>query len=214
MSKKTLIFDFDGTISDSLELMLDIAHELTHKPQLKNKEEIERFRDLSLVRAVSELDIPKRLWPILLIKGRKMMAERLIEVKLFADIPKVIKEFHDLGFDMYIVSSNSKKTILSILQNYKLDKYFINIYGGIGLLGKAKALGFILKQLSLEPDKTIYIGDETRDIVAAKKNRIKSIGVTWGFMSKKNLLSEEPWQTVDTINELDKQIKLWSAQTD
>ena len=214
MGKKTLIFDFDGTLSDSLELMLDIAHELTHKPQLKNKQEIERFRDLSLVKAVSELEIPKRLWPILLIKGRKMMAERLIEVKLFPEIPKAIKDFHDSGFDMYIVSSNSKKTILSILQSHELDKYFINIYGGVGLLGKAKALGFILKQLSLNPDNTIYIGDETRDIVAAKKNHIKSIGVTWGFMSKKNLLSEEPWQTVDSVNELDKQIRLWAKQSD
>ncbi len=212
MSRKTLIFDFDGTISDSLELMLDIAHQLTHKPQLKNKEEIERFRDLSLVKAVSELDIPKRMWPILLIKGRKMMAERLIEVKLFPDMPKAIEKFHKLGFDMYIVSSNSKKTILSILENYKLDKYFINVYGGIGLLGKAKALGFILKQLTLDASKTVYIGDETRDIVAAKKNHLKSIGVTWGFMSKKNLMTEEPWRTVDSVTELEDQVLSWSKE--
>lgn len=203
MKKKTLIFDFDGTLSDSLELMLDIAHELTHKPQLKDKDEINRFRNLSLFKAVSELQIPKRLWPILLIKGRKMMADRISELKLFEGVPSLIEELNKKKFDMYIVSSNNKKTIIKILDEYNLSKFFINIYGGIGLLGKAKALGFILKQQSINSEDTVYIGDETRDIVAAHKNHIKSIGVSWGFMSAQNLASEKPWKIVDTFKDLE-----------
>ena len=214
MSRKTLIFDFDGTLSDSLDLMLDIAHKLTNKPQLKNKADIERFRDLSLIKAVSELQIPKRLWPILLIKGRKMMADRLVELKLFDGIPEMIKKFNQQKFDMYIVSSNNKKTIMTILEKYKLSQYFINVYGGIGLLGKAKALGFIIKQVGLSPENVIYIGDETRDISAAHKNHIKSIGVSWGFMSKKNLQTENPWEIVDNVNQLIQSVETWSKTKD
>ncbi|HLB58081.1 MAG TPA: HAD hydrolase-like protein, partial [Gammaproteobacteria bacterium] len=50
--------------------------------------------------------------------------------------------------------------------------------------------------------ETFYIGDETRDIQAAKKNHIYSIAVTWGFNNKKVLAAEKPDFLIDNPKEL------------
>ncbi len=206
---KTVIFDFDGTIGDSFKVALEIAHQLTGKSELVDEKEVARLRTLSLFKAASTLQIPKRIWPILLIKGRKMMAERLVEVKLFPGIKQLIEKLYQADFQLYIVSSNSKSSIVKILNNYDMLMYFRNIYGGIGILGKTKTLRLITKQKNINKDCLLYIGDETRDIVAAKKNHIKSVAVSWGYMSKKLLLEQEPWAVVDSVNQLYSLILKW-----
>ncbi len=210
---KTIIFDFDGTMGDSFKVALEIAHQLTGKSELIDEKEVAKLRTLSLFKAASELRIPKRIWPILLIKGRKMMADRLIEVKLFPGVEQLIEKLYKSNFQLYIVSSNSKSSITKILDHYNILSYFKNIYGGIGLLGKAKTLRFIMKQKNINKDMLLYIGDETRDITAAKKNHIKSIAVSWGYMSRDLLLAQEPWAIVDSVKELYEIIAKWDQAT-
>jgi phosphoglycolate phosphatase len=60
------------------------------------------------------------------------------------------------------------------------------------LFGKNKIITNILKRRHLEKEETCYIGDEDRDIEAAKKAGVKSAAVTWGFNTKKRLASINP----------------------
>ena len=50
----------------------------------------------------------------------------------------------------------------------------------------------IIKKYKIDKSQTYYIGDETRDIDAAKKNGVKSIAVTWGYNSEQVLLKYKP----------------------
>ena len=60
------------------------------------------------------------------------------------------------------------------------------------MFGKDKKLRSAMRKYNLNPKETFYIGDETRDIEAAKKVRIKSVAVTWGFESEKVLKKADP----------------------
>jgi phosphoglycolate phosphatase-like HAD superfamily hydrolase len=59
-----------------------------------------------------------------------------------------------------------------------------------------------LKQANLTPEEVIYVGDETRDIEAAKRSQIKMIAVSWGFNSKTVLAEHNPDFLIHHPNEL------------
>ena len=186
------IFDFDGTIADSFWLIIDIAHNLTNHPKLLDKNLINKLRDNSLSDLTSELNIPKYRWPLLLRKGRIEMKSRLNEVKIISNMDLVIEKLFKSGHKLYILSNNSKENLINFLEEYNLVKCFNDIYGDIGLFKKAKYLNKIIKQNKLTKENVIYVGDETRDILASKKINIKVAAVTWGFNSPKVLKLHNP----------------------
>jgi len=206
---KAIIFDFDGTIVDSFNLALDIAYKLTKNPNLIDQDKVDQLRKMSIFKAASEIGLPRRTWPSLLFKGKKMMTDRLLELEIFPGLENIINWLYSYGFKLYIVSSNSKKNISKVIQKNNLDQYFDGIYGGIGLLGKSKVLKIIMKQKHLQPSNVLYIGDETRDIDASNKVKIKSIAVSWGYMSKSLLAEHQPWMLVDNVKQLKKAIEIW-----
>jgi phosphoglycolate phosphatase-like HAD superfamily hydrolase len=66
------------------------------------------------------------------------------------------------------------------------------IIGDIGLFGKSKSIKKLLRKNGYNRAEVVYIGDETRDIAAAKKAGVKSMAVSWGFNSKDVLASSNP----------------------
>jgi len=113
-------------------------------------------------------------------------------------------DLHKRGMPLYITSSNSTGNILKFLQTHDMDRYFVRVYGNVGLFGKARALRQVLKTNQLRPEQVTYIGDETRDIEAAKHVGIRSVAVTWGFNSAALLKTHEPDALAKTSAELAK----------
>ena len=81
-------------------------------------------------------------------------------------------------------------------------KYFLEVYGGAGLFGKARYLKKLLKEQNLEKEDAMYIGDEARDIKAAHSAKIKIIAVTWGFARPADLEALEPTATAEHPEDL------------
>ncbi|NES07303.1 MAG: HAD hydrolase-like protein, partial [Okeania sp. SIO2F4] len=81
------------------------------------------------------------------------------------------------------------------------------ITSGTTLFGKHRAIKKYLKSENIQPEEMVYVGDETRDINAAKKAKVKAIAVTWGFNSREALseyqpdaLVEQPQELIEVIN--------------
>ena len=81
------------------------------------------------------------------------------------------------------------------------------IYSGTTLFGKHKVINQLLKQDHWEREAIVYVGDETRDIEAAKKSKIKMIAVSWGFNSKEVLAAHTPDFLVNHPKELLEEIE-------
>jgi phosphoglycolate phosphatase len=200
-SMATVIFDFDGTIADSFPVIVDVFQQLTHSTPLPPAE-IQRLRLLPLHDLGRELHIAKWRIPLLLWRGRRLMKQRISEVEVFDGIPQVIAALHHHNHQLFVVSSNDTKAIEAFLKRHKLDNYFTQINGSVGLFAKAKSLQKMLNQNHINREDCYYIGDEVRDIEAALRLGIKQIAVTWGYNDATILKAYYPTALVNTPAQL------------
>jgi HAD superfamily hydrolase (TIGR01549 family) len=189
---KTLIFDFDGTIADSFETLLAIFEEVHARPQKLTPDEIKMLRGEPIKKIIKYLKIRRVLVPRLIIKAKRLLTQRMGSIQTFQYLPQVIHELHQRGAPMYIISTNSPANIEHFLKKNKLDGCFTKIYGNTGLFSKASAIKKIIRKEKLNRADCVYIGDEVRDIDAARKAKITSVGVTWGFNSPAAIKDARP----------------------
>ena len=196
------IFDFDGTIADSFETVIQIFHELTGRHDRLPDAEIERLRGMTLRQVAKDLHIQVWKVPYLLMKGRRTMNRQMEQVHAHRGVPEVIRKLFDEGHQLFIVSSNSTKNIELFLQQHNLSKEFVSIYGGVGLLSKARMLRRVARRNSLEPEDTWYVGDEVRDIEGAHQAGLKVVAVAWGYNTAAILQQHRPTKLVHNPSEL------------
>jgi phosphoglycolate phosphatase len=78
-----------------------------------------------------------------------------------------------------------------ILQHFSLGRYFVEIHGNEldgRLDDKAELIRELLEQHALLPDETMMVGDRKHDVMAAQRNALSSLGVTYGYGSKEELI--------------------------
>jgi phosphoglycolate phosphatase len=105
-----------------------------------------------------------------------------------------------------VLTSNSSENVEVFLNQFGIRKHFEFISTCPKLRGKAKHLSAIARTYSLSPLNMIYIGDEVRDIKAAKRAAVSVAAVTWGFNTKEALSKHEPDWLISTPDELAKLI--------
>jgi phosphoglycolate phosphatase len=197
------IFDFDGTLIDSFPAMLQIFNEkIRNNKDPLTAEEVLRLRGMTSRKAIRALGI--RWWqiPKLLFRGLPEFYELIPSLKTFEGLPSVIKQMYERGDKLYIVTSNTHESVDKFLKLQELDGYFTEIVTGAGLFKKAKHIRKLIKEQQLRRVETVYIGDETRDIQAARLARIKIVSVSWGFNTKAILEKKRPHFLIDSPKEL------------
>jgi phosphoglycolate phosphatase len=202
--KRAVIFDFDGTIADSFATVIAIAHKLTRRPQLADIEYVKVMRNkhMGLKHAVLSLNIPRWHLPWLVSRGRRIMSQNIHVIPVFSGIGEVLKKLNQEHYQLFIVTSNSKRNVERFLSEKGLQPYFKKVYGGASLFGKGRLIKKVLSDNSLKPDSAIYVGDEDRDIVMAQQYNLPVIGVTWGYNSEDLLRKHQPTDIVRTPNQL------------
>ena len=197
-----IIFDFDGTIADSFEVIIGIFYEVTKREVVIDDAEIERLRGMSLVQAAEELRIPPWKMPFLLFRGKRRMSKQMTHIAVHRGIPETVRKLQAEGHQLFIVSSNSEKNIRIFLDKHAMTNEFVSIYGNVGLLGKARILKKVLHKNSLDPQDTWYVGDEVRDIVGAFNADLKIMSASWGFNTAEILAAHNPTVLIKTPNEI------------
>ncbi len=190
---KILVFDFDGTMADTFAELTNIIsmHGIEWGIPVITKTDYERFRNTKSQAVLKSLGIPIYKVPGLVFKIRTQLHQSLSKIKAIDGITETLEQLKNNRYKLGILTSNSKENVQSFLISKNI-KVFDFIYTSSNLWGKDKALLKMLKELKLTPHEVLYIGDETRDIEAAKKVRIKVCAVTWGFQSQDILVTLKP----------------------
>lgn len=188
---KSVIFDFDGTIADTLPIAIECAESVLGDLGLTD-EKINRYKNMTVRQLINELDVPYHRIPKYVVIARSFIKQNIPKITVFQGLTEVIKQLHDSGYRLYIVSSNSVENINTILSNNELNQYFESIVGGVGVFGKTIALKSTIKKYKIDKKTCIYIGDEVRDIKASNKVGLPIISVTWGFNGEQILSSNKP----------------------
>lgn len=192
-----ILFDFDGTIADTISAGLEIINSHAEKYGYKRLDgDINtHFSALQLVK-LAEV----KLWklPYLIYQLKKKLSERSDELKVLPEAPELIKKLNDAGYELGILTSNSLKTVKSFLKKYELDSFFTFLRTDVSLFGKKKALAKAKKVIN---KKIVYIGDELRDIEACRKNDIPIVSIPWGLNSYEALEEHNPGLVAKTADE-------------
>lgn len=194
MIHHTLVFDFDGTIADTLGETRLIFNQIAPDYGIRQVEEheLDHLRHLNLKQLLSHLRIPKRRVPALISRGTGMMRGNITRLQMIDGMAEVIVELRRHVRSLGILTSNATANVDLFLNTHGLRENFDFISSTSKLTGKAKHLRAIRKTFSLESEELLYIGDELRDVKASQKAGIPIAAVSWGFNSRQSLAAAKP----------------------
>jgi phosphoglycolate phosphatase len=114
----------------------------------------------------------------------------LYENTVYEGVPAMLETVGRVARAAYIVTSKPAVYAKRIVSHFKLDHHFRKVYGA-ELDGrwddKAELLAHLLATERVGPSASLMVGDRAADIMAAKANKVRSIGVLWGYGSEAEL---------------------------
>ena len=207
---KVIIFDFDGTLADTIDILLSITNRLSAEFGFKSatKEELAQLSNLNSWQILQYSGISVFKFPLLIRRLKAELHSEVPQIQLFPGIKEVLLELKRRGFQLGIITSNSRENVWGALEKNGLQGTFTFIYSG-STFGKHKVINKWLKLEHINPEEVVYVGDEIRDIYAAKKTGIKVIAVGWGFNSQEALAAQNPDFLIERPQELIEIINSW-----
>ncbi len=202
MASKTLIFDFDGTIVDSLSVVIETYNEIAEARGFRqlDRRSYSHLRLAGLSGVFKWAGIRKYQAPGLLKVGRQIFLKKQGKVSMFPGSIATLKKLDENGHKLYILSSNSNESTNAILRKNGIGG-LMTILPASSLGGKSRVIRKLLRNQNLQAENVWMIGDEVRDIEAAHKAGVNSCGVTWGFQPKEALQNARPTVLVESFEE-------------
>lgn len=205
-----VIFDHDGTVIDSLEMVVASSNaavaEYGAEPGTRER-----------VVADMVYHTPERMGRLSGIDDqgtRDAMAERFYELAAteFLDLarpypafPAALRELVDRGVAIGIVSNNRGSLIRRLLCRFELAEYFTVVYGEDDVAEKKPAAAAALQAvyaLGSSVDRCVFVGDSAPDIRCAEAAGMRAIGVEWGTTSRNELIAHGFRRVVGSAREL------------
>lgn len=188
---KVILFNFNGTVVNTKNLAIQIFNEIAKKRGYKiiNNEDIDYLSKLSVRKRCKRLGVPIYEMPIVGILIKKRYQQYIPGLDAVKGLHEMIQVLKERGYRLAFITSNTSSVTKQFLTNNSMD-YFDFSYYSFNPFSKKKNISSFLKKYALGPNDVIYIGDELRDIKAAKKNRINSIAAAWGYDSVHLLTTE------------------------
>lgn len=204
MSVKVIVFDFDGTLADTLDAIVNITNRLatTYGYKVIQPEELAQLRNMSSRDIVKQSNISLFKLPFLLRRIKAELQNDIKSIKPISGIQEALIRLKSEGMLLGIITSNSESNVKAFLEKNDMEDLFSFIYSENTIFSKHKALNKFIKKNDLIPEEVIYVGDETRDIDSSKKINVKVVAVSWGFNSQEALAKQKPDFLINKPSEL------------
>jgi len=209
---KTVIFDLDGTISDSsggIFQSINYALEKMNAPAI-SRAEVNPYigpplKD-SFVTLLDTTDDATLEEAVRFFREDYTTAGYKIN-ELYTGIAEVLVQLATQGYHLFIATTKQTDIACEVLKHFQLDQYFQGIFGGASEIPKPELVQHILTEYNCRKDKSVLVGDTHYDIHAAKINNIFSLGAAWGFgenaeISKADMVIDSPGELIKHIERL------------
>lgn len=194
---KYIFFDLDGTLIDTIPLILESFDYtfIKHFGETRPQEETISYIGIPLIKHLREI-YPGHEDD--LIKTYREYNERRHDscTAVFIGIYTLIKELYEQGFVLGVVTSKKRDLAVRGLKLFNLYDYFLFVNGSedsekhkpngdplIKAMEKAKAIN---------KEEVLYVGDSPLDILCAKDAGVKSAAVAWTYSPRAELEKVEP----------------------
>jgi len=183
---KAILFDLDGTLTDSGEGIMNCARlALNHYGiTVENPDSLRVFVGPPLVETFFKFGVPKEE----LSNAVEIYRSRYIPIGKYENHPypgirELLEKLKTDGHRLYVATSKPETTSVEILEHFDLAKYFDLICGASfdrSRHEKAQVIEYLLEQTGRDLD-AIMVGDTAFDVLGAKAHGIATIGVSWGY---------------------------------
>lgn len=209
--QKTILFDLDGTLTDSGEGIINcaiLALEHFGLP-IPSRETLRVFVGPPLHESFIRFGVPAE-------KAEEAVAvyrSRYIPIGKFENTPypgirELLEKLKAEGHRLYVATSKPEQMSIDILEHFDLAKYFDRICGAsldTSRTDKAAVIAY-LQDLTGKSENTIMVGDTKFDVIGAKKHGIPTIGVSWGYGTVEDLQEAGAAAIVHSMEELYQQL--------
>lgn len=203
MPYKLVLFDFDGTLADSFGWFVGVLNGVAAKYRFRPVApgELETLRGYDPRQLMRHLGVPVWKLPLIANHMRGLMARDIGGIRPFDGVPAMLAALRGRGIALAIVTSNSEANVRRVLGPDSAA--LIDRYGcGASLFGKPAKFRAVLKAAGIHPRNAIAIGDEVRDIEAARRVGLACGSVTWGYARADALLAHRPDRVFARVEEI------------
>jgi len=182
-----ILFDFDGTLVDSLEVVVSIV--LRHASASERRyfeENRNRLKDIGVRQAMQESGTSSVRLVYLLGCVLYELKTKSHSLQLFDGIEQVVRALAS-EYTLGIVSTNSARKITQTLKAHHLGSAFSFISSHSSIFGKAERIQKAARENNFSLNQAVYVGDEDRDVEATKTLGLPMIAVAWGYNSEQRL---------------------------
>jgi len=194
-----LIFDLDGTLTDSKPGILGCLQKVIDERGMSDQGPLDRFIGPPVEEWVIDL-LPNGSASDQAALARDYRAcydrEGWSNNSVFPGVREMLVDLQQQGFPLYVCTSKQQHFAVRILDAFKLSPLFTAIYGDkleYTSHSKVDLLGNLLCDHSLSPASAWMIGDRTFDFDAARGNQVRSLAAGWGYGT------HEEWVQADAI---------------
>ena len=196
------IFDFDGTLADSLPWLRSSFQDMIARFDLTpvSDDEIDGLRMMTGRQIMARLNVPMWRLPVIVSDMRKRKLAAAGEISLFAGVAAMLAELQDCGIHVAIVSSDGEESVRRVLG--PTADLICRFDCGAAIFGKHRKFRRVAQHFGVRTADIICIGDELRDIEAARAAGMDSGAVAWGYAYPSVLQAAGPTHLFHSMAEM------------
>ena len=205
--KKTILFDLDGTLTDSGEGIINCviyALERFGLP-IPPRDSLRYFVGPPLHESFIRQGIPAdRAEEAVAVYRERYVPTGMFENTPYPGVRQLLEALQAQGHTLYVASSKPEWMCVEILKHFNLDGHFDMICGATmdtSRTNKEAVIAYLLKQNDTT-EKIIMVGDTKFDVLGAKAHGIPTIGVSWGYGKVQEMLDAGAVAIVDSPEQL------------
>ena len=205
--KKTILFDLDGTLTDSGEGIINCAiMTLEHFGlPVPTREELRVFVGPPLHESFIHHGVPAEKAE----EAVKIYRSRYIPIGAYENTPypgirELLEALKAKGHTLYVATSKPEGMSVKILEHFDLAKYFDRICGAsmdTSRSTKEAVIAYLIGQNG-RSDNMVMVGDTKFDVIGAKEHGIPCIGVSWGYGTVEDMVSAGAASIAHSMEEL------------
>ena len=190
-----ILFDLDGTLTDSREgIARCYQHALVElgcpAPAVSALTKYVGPPLASCFQKLLQTDDPITIERAVMSYRRRFEERGMFENELYPGIRDALEVLSDSSHQLYVVTAKPRAYANTILKHFGIDRFFQAVYGpdfGQRYFTKGSLVETALKLSGIAAQAACLIGDRADDIAAATDNRLRAIGVTWGYGGREEL---------------------------
>jgi phosphoglycolate phosphatase len=197
-----VIFDLDGTLADSLPWFRRNVNDVADRFGFSRvgDDDVQSLRQAGSREILRRLNVPLWKLPAIARHMRRMKAKHLADIPLFPGTEAMLRDLRDSGLTLALVSSDNEANARRQLG--EAAQLFAHFDCGASLFGKAAKFRRVVKRAGVPASQAISIGDEIRDIEAARAAGIACGAVMWGYAAPEALRSLGPELMFDRMKDI------------